>query len=593
MSTATLSHAGTHDHHDSHETSGWKKYLWSLDHKVIGLQYLFSSLLFLFLGGGLALLLRWQLAFPSTQVMPDGGVGNPLSLAFINPQFYNALFTMHATVMVFLVVMPVLIGAFGNYLIPLKLGCGDMAFPLINELSYWVWLASGLIMLAGFFVAGGAAAAGWTAYAPLSTVGAYNASSTGQSLWAVGLFINGLASIMGAFNYITTIVNMRAPGMGFFRMPLAVWALFITAFLLLLAVPVLSAASAMLVLDLNFGTNFFNPAQGGQPLLWQHLFWFFGHPEVYIMILPAMGMVSDILSVNSRKPVFGYRAMVYAMIAIGLLGFVVWGHHMFVSGMNLVLSAAFGVSTMVIAVPSAIKTFNWLGTIWGGAIRFNTAMLNALAFVAMFVIGGFSGIFMASTPVNIFVHHTYFIVAHFHYVLFGGSIFAMFAAIYFWYPKMFGRLMNETLGKIHFALTFVFFNLCFFPMHNVGLGGMMRRIADPTVYEHLRALQPINQFITLSAIALGFSQIVFLYNFFRSLRHGQPAGQNPWEATTLEWTVGSPPGHGNFAVTPTVYRGAYEYSVPGHAKDFVLQTEPPEPDSPAGVPAKLRPVPAG
>ena len=593
MSTAALSHADTHGHHDPHETTGWKKYLWSLDHKIIGLQYLFSSLLFLFLGGGLALLLRWQLAFPSTQVMPDGDVGNPLSLAFINPQFYNALFTMHATVMVFLVVMPVLIGAFGNYLIPLKIGCGDMAFPLINELSYWVWLASGLIMLSGFFVAGGAAASGWTAYAPLSTVGAYNASSMGQSLWAVGLFINGLASIMGAFNYITTIVNMRAPGMGFFRMPLAVWALFITAFLLLLAVPVLSAAGAMLVLDLNFGTNFFNPSQGGQPLLWQHLFWFFGHPEVYIMILPAMGMVSDILSVNSRKPVFGYRAMIYAMIAIGFLGFVVWGHHMFVSGMNLVLSAAFGVSTMVIAVPSAIKTFNWLGTIWGGAIRFNTAMLNALAFVAMFVIGGFSGIFMASTPVNIFVHHTYFIVAHFHYVLFGGSIFAMFAAIYFWYPKMFGRLMNETLGKIHFALTFIFFNLCFFPMHNVGLGGMMRRIADPTVYEHLRALQPINQFITLSAIALGVSQIIFLYNFFRSLRHGQPAGQNPWEATTLEWTVGSPPGHGNFAVTPTVYRGAYEYSVPGHPKDFIMQTEPPEPDLPAGVPAKLRPVPAG
>lgn len=419
MSTAALSHAESHGQHEHHEATGWKKYLWSLDHKIIGLQYLFGSLVFLFIGGGLALLLRWQLAFPSTQVMPDGNVGNPLSLAFINPQFYNALFTMHATVMVFLVVMPVLVGAFGNYLIPLKIGCGDMAFPLINELSFWVWLASGLIMLAGFFVAGGAAASGWTSYAPLSSVAAYNGTKIGQTLWAAGIFINGLASIMGAFNYITTIVNMRAPGMGFFRMPLAVWALFITAFLLLLAIPVLSAAGAMLILDLNYGTNFFNPAKGGQPLLWQHLFWFFGHPEVYILILPAMGMVSDILSVNSRKPVFGYRAMVYAMVAIGFLGFVVWGHHMFVSGMNLVLSAAFGVSTMVIAVPSAIKTFNWLGTIWGGAIRFNTAMLNALAFVSMFVIGGFSGIFMASTPVNIFVHHTYFIVAHFHYVLFG------------------------------------------------------------------------------------------------------------------------------------------------------------------------------
>ena len=310
------------------------------------------------------------------------------------------------------------------------------------------------------------------------------------------------------------------------------------------------------------------------------------------MILPAMGMASDVLSIFSRKPIFGYKAMVFAMIAIGFLGFIVWGHHMFVSGMNLVLSAAFGVSTMVIAVPSAIKTFNWLGTIWGGSIRFTTAMLNALAFVAMFVIGGFSGIFMASTPVNIFVHHTYFIVAHFHYVLFGGSIFAIFASIYTWYPKMFGRMLDETLGKIHFALTFVFFNLCFFPMHNVGLGGMMRRIADPTAYEHLRSLQPINQFITLSAIGLGFSQLIFFWNFFRSLKHGQPAGKNPWQATTLEWTVDSPPGHGNFAVTPTVYHGPYEYSLPGHSRDFVMQNEPPAPDAGSGSPAR-RPVHAG
>jgi len=592
MSTIAASHVTEAHGHGHEEVTGWKKYIWSLDHKIIGIQYLFTSLGFLLLGGALALLLRWQLAFPSTQVMPNGDVGNPISLPFINPQFYNALFTMHATVMVFLVVMPLLIGAFGNYLIPLKIGAGDMAFPLINELSYWFFLASGLIMLAGFFVAGGAAAGGWTSYAPLSSVAAYNGTKMGQTLWAAGIFINGLASIMGAFNYITTIVNMRAPGLGFFRLPLTVWALFITAFLLLLAVPVLSAAGAMLILDLNFGTSFFNPAKGGQPLLWQHLFWFFGHPEVYIMILPAMGMASDVLSIFSRKPIFGYKAMVFAMIAIGLLGFIVWGHHMFVSGMNLVLSAAFGVSTMVIAVPSAIKTFNWLGTIWGGSIRFTTAMLNALAFVAMFVIGGFSGIFMASTPVNIFVHHTYFIVAHFHYVLFGGSIFAIFASIYTWYPKMFGRMLDETLGKIHFALTFVFFNLCFFPMHNVGLGGMMRRIADPTAYEHLRSLQPINQFITLSAIGLGFSQLIFFWNFFRSLKHGQSAGKNPWQATTLEWTVDSPPGHGNFAVTPTVYHGAYEYSLPGHPRDFIMQNEPPAPDAGSGSPAR-RPVHAG
>jgi len=584
MTTATLAHPATHAAHEHVEPTGWKKYLWSLDHKIIGIQYLFTSLLFLFVGGGLALLLRWQLAYPSTQVMPNGDIGNPASLAFINPQFYNALFTMHATVMVFLVVMPLLIGAFGNYLIPLKIGAGDMAFPLINELSYWVYVLSGGVLMSGFLVAGGAAAGGWTSYAPLSSVAAYNGTQLGQSLWCIGIFLNGLASIMGAFNYITTIVNMRAPGMSFFRMPLAVWSLFITAFLLLLAVPVLSAAAAMLFLELNSGTNFFNPAQGGQPLLWQHLFWFFGHPEVYIMILPAMGMVSDILSIFSRKPIFGYKAMVFAMIAIGFLGFVVWGHHMFVSGMNLVLSAAFGVSTMVIAVPSAIKTFNWLGTLWGGSIRFTTAMLNALSFVLMFVVGGLSGIFMASTPVDIFVHHTYFIVAHIHYVLFGGSIFGIFAAIYTWYPKMFGRMMDETLGKVHFAFTFIFFNLCFFPMHNVGLGGMMRRIADPTAYEHLRSLQPINQFITLAAIGLGFSQIIFLWNFFRSLKNGAPAGNNPWQATTLEWMVASPPGHGNFAVTPTVYRGPYDYSVPGHKRDYIMQNEPDAPDAPLGAP---------
>ena len=592
MSTTTLNHSIESHGQEHAEVTGWRKYIWSLDHKIIGLQYLFTSLGFLFVGGGLALLLRWQLAYPSTQVMANGDVGNPLSLPFINPQFYNSLFTMHATVMVFLVVMPLLIGAFGNYLIPLKIGAGDMAFPLINELSYWVYVFSGVLLMGSFFVAGGAAAGGWTSYAPLSSVAAYNGTQMGQSLWCVGIFFNGLASIMGAFNYITTIVNMRAPGMGFFRMPLAVWSLFITAFLLLLAVPVLSAAAAMLFLDLNAGTSFFNPAKGGQPLLWQHLFWFFGHPEVYIMILPAMGMVSDVLAIFSRKPVFGYRAMVYAMVAIGFLGFIVWGHHMFVSGMNLVLSAAFGVSTMVIAVPSAIKTFNWLGTLWGGSIHFTTAMLNALAFVLMFVIGGLSGIFMASTPVDIFVHHTYFIVAHIHYVLFGGSIFGIFAGIYTWYPKMFGRMLDENLGKIHFGLTFAFYNLCFFPMHNVGLGGMMRRIADPTAYEHLRALQPINQFITLAAIALGFTQLIFIWNFFRSLRHGKPAGKNPWRATTLEWAVASPPGHGNFDVTPTVYRGAYDYSVPGAARDFIMQNEPEPSDSSQGKGAGRKSVTA-
>jgi len=567
------SHADTHhDHH--HKQNFFFTYIWSVDHKMIGLQYLWTSFAFLLLGGLLAMGIRYQLAYPGVEV-PLIGRLLPSTIAtdgVILPGGYNMFFTMHATVMVFLVVMPLLIGGFGNYLIPLKIGAGDMAFPTLNAMSYWLYVVSGIIIVVSFFVPGGAAAGGWTAYAPLSSTAAYNQTQLGQTLWCLGLFINGLSSIAGATNYITTIINMRAPGMTMFRLPLSVWALFITAWLLLLAVPVLSAAAAMLCADLNLGTTFF-AAQGGQPLLWQHLFWFFGHPEVYIMILPAMGLVSEILPVFARKPIFGYKAMVWAMVAIGFLGFIVWGHHMFVSGMNLTLAAAFSVSTMVIAVPSAIKTFNWMGTVWRGSIEFTTPMLFALAFVSMFVIGGLSGIFMASTPVDLFVHNSYFIVAHIHYVLFGGSLFGAFAAIYFWYPKMFGRMMSETLGKIHFFATFIFFNLTFFPMHNLGLGGMMRRIADPTVYDHLRALQPMNVFVSWAAFGMGLSTLIFLWNFIWSLRHGKPAGKNPWHSTTLEWTVPSPPGHGNFDHTPTVYNGPYEYSVPGMDKDYLPQDE--------------------
>jgi cytochrome c oxidase subunit 1 len=472
------------------------------------------------------------------------------------------------------VVMPLLVGVFGNFLIPLKIGAPDMAFPFFNALSFWLFFTSGIVLLASFFVPNGFPASGWTSYAPLSAHGVYNGTQAGQSLWCVGIFINGLSSIAGATNYITTVINMRAPGMKMFRLPLPVWALLVTAFLLLLAVPVLSAAAAMLFFDLNFGTSFFSGDNYGQPLLWQHLFWFFGHPEVYILILPAMGLVSEVIAVFSRKPIFGYKAMVFALIAIGGLGFIVWGHHMFVSGMNLLLSATFSFSTMVIAVPSAIKTFNWMGTVWGGSIRFKTPMCFALAFVSMFVIGGLSGIYMAATPVDLFIHHTYFIVAHIHYVLFGGSLFGVFAGIYFWYPKMFGRMMNEFWGKVHFVLAFMFFNLTFFPMHNLGLNGMMRRIADPTLYDHLRSQQPLQIFITLSAFGLGLSTIPFFINFFYSMFKGPKAPKNPWNSTTLEWTVPSPPGHGNFEVTPTVYHGPYEYSVPGMQQDFLPQNQP-------------------
>ncbi len=568
--------------HAHHEQGIFRTYIWSHDHKMIAKQYLLTALFFLIVGGLLAMGVRYKIAFPNVPIyglnwlLPSYMVSEE---GVILPQMYNMLFTMHATVMVFFVVMPLLIGVFGNYLIPLQIGAPDMAFPFFNALSYWLYALSGVMILCSFFVDGGAAAGGWTSYAPLSNNAAYNLTQKGQSLWCLGIFVNGLSSLSGAMNYITTVINMRAPGMRMFRMPLTVWALFITALLLLLAVPVLGAAASMLYLDLNFGTHFFQASGGGDPLLWQHLFWFFGHPEVYIMILPAMGISSEILPVFARKPVFGYRAMVWAMAGIAILGFIVWGHHMFVSGMNITLSAVFSVSTMIIAVPSAIKTFNWMGTVWRGSVRFTTPMLFALGFVSMFVIGGLSGIFMASTPVDLFVHHTYFIVAHIHYVLFGGSILNIYAAIYYWFPKMFGRMMNETWGRIHFWITLIFMNLTFFPMHNVGLGGMMRRIADPTQYEHLRALQPINIFITLSAFVLGASTLIFFVNFFYSMFKGPKAPPNPWEANTLEWTLPSPVTlHGNFEKTPTVYHGPYEYSVPGMDKDFLPQDEPLKPE---------------
>jgi len=551
-------------------------YLWNTDHKVIAMQFLFSSILYLVIGGAMAIAMRWQLAFPGHpipfigQFLPSTIVSDDGALI---PGGYNMLVTMHGTILVFFVAMPVLIGVFGNFLIPLKIGAGDMAFPTLNEISYWLFSISGVIMLASLFAPGGAPGTGWTAYAPLSSFAKYNGTQLGQTLWCVSLFINGLSSLTGAVNYITTVITMRAPGMTMFRMPLPVWAIFVTAILLIFAIPVLSAAAALIIFDLNFGTAFYKPSGGGQPLLWQHLFWFFGHPEVYILVLPAMGFTSEILAVFSRKPVFGYKAMVYAMVVIGGLGFIVWGHHMYVSGMNLTLSAVFGVSTMVIAVPSAIKTFNWMGTIWRGNIHYTVPMAFAVAFVSMFVIGGLSGIFMAATPIDLFVHHTYFIVAHFHYVIFGAIVFSLFAAIYFWFPKMSGRMFNDTLGWVHFWMSFVFFNLTFFPMHNLGLAGMMRRIADPTVYDCLRQVQPLNVVCTVGAIGLGLSTIPFLINIFWSMFKGPKAPANPWHSTTLEWTLSHPIQHGNFPVIPTIHHGPYEYSVPGLEKDYLPQNE--------------------
>jgi len=543
-------HGGNAEAHEHHEPRGfWQKHVFSRDHKVIGKQFLFSSMIWALLGGSLAIMVRQQIAWPAE---PYPLIGDWLfhhSDGHMPAQWYNMAFTMHASIMIFLVVIPALSGGFGNFLIPLMIGARDMAFPLLNMLSYWVmWPAFGCFIASLFVGVGpedpigiGAAATGWTAYPTLSAI----AVGSGQTLWVMGVILVGWSSIMGAVNYITTIIKLRAPGMGFFRMPLTVWSLFITALLQLLATPVLGAAMLLLLFERTAGGTFFltetvivgdqafrAAGANGQPLLYQHLFWFYSHPAVYIMILPAMGIVSDILTTFARKPLFGYRPMVYSMSGIAGLGFVVWGHHMFQSGMNPYLGTAFMIGTMMIALPSAVKVFNWLGTLWGGQIEFPPPMKFAVAFVAMFIIGGLSGIFMAATPVDIQIHDTYFIVAHIHYVLFTGSILGIFGGFYYWFPKMFGRKMDDKLGNIHFWLTFVFMNCTFFAMHIVGAGGMQRRIADPTQYEGL-------------------------------LR---------WKANSLEWHATSPPWFENFHIIPTVYRGPYEYASPDVEEDYLPQT---------------------
>ena len=562
MSTTTSESATADGHshaHEHHEPGLIGRYIFSRDHKVIGLQFYFTSLILLVLGGLLALAVRWRIAWPTEEVPFIGEVDGAQ---------YAILFTMHATVMIFFAIIPFLVGAFGNFVVPLQVGAPDMAFPFMNGLSYWVMPAAGITMFLGFFLEGGAAAGGWTSYPPLSTI-----ATAGQTCWCLSLIIIGASSVMGAVNYITTIVKMRAPGMTFFRMPLTTWSVFITSILILFGTPVLTAALILLLLDRYVGTTFFS--HDGQPLLWQHLFWFYSHPAVYIMILPAMGMASDVIATFARRAVFGYRAMAYSMAAIAGLGFIVWGHHMFQSGMNPKLGTTFMIGTMLIALPSAVKSFNWLGTLWRGNIQLTTAMLYGVGFVAMFVIGGLSGIFMAATPVDIQIHDTYFIVAHIHYVLFGGSLMGIFAGTYYWFPKMFGRMMNETLGKVHFLLTFIAFNCTFFPMHIVGAAGMPRRYAayavEKGVTETWAHLQSYNEFMTISAVGLGLAQIFFFLNFFRSISKGKKASANPWNSTTLEWTTPSPPGHHNYPVVPNVYRGPYEYQSPVVEEDFLPQ----------------------
>ncbi|HWG49809.1 MAG TPA: cbb3-type cytochrome c oxidase subunit I [Candidatus Acidoferrales bacterium] len=558
-----------------------RRYVFSTDHKIIGLQYFFLSLTAVLVGTGLSLLMRIHLVWPRA-VIPF--------LGEIKPEDYLGYLTIHGTLMVFFVLSTVPQSGFGTYFLPLELGTSEMAFPWLNMLGFWTTLVSFFVLISAFFVPGGASVAGWTQYPPLSAIAAAGpGQGLGTDLWltSIGLFCIG--TVMSAINFVTTTVKQRAPGMRWLRMPLPCWSWFITAILSLLAFSVLLAALLLLLLDRNAGTNFFVPGglivsghavqhSGGSPLLWQHLFWFFGHPEVYIAILPGMGVTSHLLSVFSRKPVFGYKAMVGATIAIGALGFMVWGHHMFVSGMNPYVGFAFSTLTTAIAVPSAIKVFNWLGTIYHGKIRFTTPFLFSAGFVSLFIAGGLTGPILAQPSLDIYLHDTYFVVAHFHLIMAMAGLFAVFAATHFWFPKMFGRMMSERLGALHFWITFLGAYAIFMPMHLLGAAGHPRRYSELTGVQYVSAMEPLQRFITIAAVVTIAGQVLFLVNFFWSMFRGRVAGPNPWDCTTLEWTLPSPtPALGFGENKPEVTHGPYEYSVPGMEADFQPQNAPATP----------------
>jgi cytochrome c oxidase subunit 1 len=544
-------------------TGAFRRYVLSTDHKTIGVQFLVTGAFMALLGALLALVMRVQIAWPGAEVPIVGASLFPGTGGSVPPDVYAALFTMHGTIMTFFVIIPLLTGAFGNYLIPLMIGAHDMAFPRLNALSYWLLWPGIVCMLLAFGAPGGGPGSGWTAYAPLSTIGAYAPGSQGgQTYWLLGVTFAGLSSLVGSINYLVTVAKMRAPGLTLGKLPLTVWGLCIAAVIQLLALPVLTSGAALMAMDRALGTGFFSPSQGnGEPLLWQHLFWFYSHPAVYVMVLPAMGLVSDILSTHARKAIFGYGAMVLSMLSIAGLGFIVWGHHMFTSGMDPRLEVGFLASTSLIALPSGVKVFNWIATLWGGRLRLTAAMQCAIGFVALFVIGGLSGLWLASTPNDAYLHDTYTVVAHFHYIVVGGSLLAMFGAVYHWFPKMFGRRLSEGLGTIHFVGTFVLLNCVFLPMHQLGFAGMIRRSSDPYTLPGMEALQPLNAFVTWSAMLLGLWQLWFLANIVLSLVAGAAAGRNPWRARGLEWLAASPPGPGNFDAPVAVTDGPYAYGL--------------------------------
>ncbi|NCJ07844.1 cytochrome c oxidase subunit I [Synechococcales cyanobacterium C] len=535
----------THGAHAQETGNNWRKYFsFSTDHKVIGIQYLVTSFVFYLIGGALAELVRTELATPQSD--------------FVSREIYNQLFTMHATVMIFLWIIPSLTGGFGNYLVPLMIGAKDMAFPRLNAIAFWLIPPTGILLLLSFFV--GTANSGWTSYPPLSLV----SNQAGEAIWILGVILLGTSSIMAALNFMTTILKMRIPSMPFQKMPLFCWAMIATSALQLIATPVLTGAMILLGFDLLVGTAFFNPTGGGDPVVYQHMFWFYSHPAVYIMILPAFGMISEILPTHARKPIFGYLTIAYSSLAISFLGLVVWAHHMFTSGTPDWLRMFFMIATMAIAVPTGIKVFGWLATIWGGKLRLCSAMLFAMGFISMFVIGGLSGVMVAAVPFDIHVHDTYFIVAHLHYVLFGGSVFGIYASLYHWFPKMTGRMLNEFWGKVHFVLTFVGMNMTFLPMHVLGLQGMNRRIA-----EYDPQFATINLICTIGSYILAVSTIPFLINAIWSWVKGPQAGANPWQSLTLEWMTSSPPPVENFDLDPVLVSGPYDY---GHVNAQTYNT---------------------
>src|SRR4051812_25279302 len=589
--------------HDHHELGFWRKYVFSTDHKVIGIQYAITGLIFLFFGFFLMMMMRWQLAFPGR---PIPGIGHALAAFFghgalpdgkMTPEFYNSLGAMHGTIMIFLGIVPVAFAAFGNFVVPLQIGAPDMTFPKINMASYWAFFVGGLIMLASFFVPGGAAKGGWTSYTPLSVIADkgpnYDWFWNGQTLWLIGFVFLITSSLLGAVNFITTIIQLRAKGLTWMRLPFFVWAQFVTAFLLLLAFPPLEAAAVMQLMDRVAATSFFMPAGlvvngaplaiagGGSPILWQHLFWFLGHPEVYVLILPAMGIVAEIIANNTRKPLWGYKSLVFAALVLGFLSFIVWAHHMWLTGMGSVVSAFFQTTTVIISIPSVIILSAFFISLWGGAIRFNTPMLFATAFLPMFGIGGLTGIPLAFNSADLYLHDTYYVIAHFHYIVAPGTIFGLFAGVYYWYPKATGRRMSEFWGKVHFWPSLICMNVIFLPMFLQGMLSMHRRWYDGgqgwnLAGEKVWGLSGFqwNIPISIAAWVMGLAQLPFMFNFFYSIWKGEKVNDNPWEATTLEWAAPSPPPHGNFAVIPTAHPGPNEYSLPGRASDFTMQCEP-------------------